>query len=274
MARRFFSGRTLEQAVLAAARHHAIEPEQVAYTQREKKHGFLNVRRAIVVEVDPGSPTRPAGEEVPWEPKLAGRPERRAPAPSPARQERRHEPARQAPSRAPNRSEPPGDARPPARPAPEIVPETDDPLDAADLALVEIADFLLFDMEWEIQLAEDDTLLVDLSGEDGDRIIEEDGAVLRSIEHLMPRLVRSKLGRIVPCTVDCEGFHAARIEELQASARAAAEEVRATGEDRLMEPMTPADRRIVHIELVDDPNVATESEGSGFTRRVRISPVG
>ncbi|RMH16181.1 MAG: hypothetical protein D6696_18770, partial [Acidobacteria bacterium] len=83
MSRKFFSGGTLEQAVLAAARHYGIEPERVAYTQRDKRSGFLNLRRKVVIEVDPAAPERPPGEEVPWQPKLAGRPERKAPpAPS------------------------------------------------------------------------------------------------------------------------------------------------------------------------------------------------
>ena len=58
MERTFFSGNTLEQAVLAAARHHGLDPERVAYTLRDKKHGFLNIRRNVVITVDPAAPER------------------------------------------------------------------------------------------------------------------------------------------------------------------------------------------------------------------------
>jgi len=66
--RQFYSGATLEQAVLAAARVFELAPEEVAYTVRDKKHGFLKVRRRIVIEVDPDSPRRdraPAREPDP-----------------------------------------------------------------------------------------------------------------------------------------------------------------------------------------------------------------
>ena len=59
MERQFFSGNTLEQAVLAAARHYGLDPSRVAYSVRDKKHGFLNIRRNVVIEVDPSEPELP-----------------------------------------------------------------------------------------------------------------------------------------------------------------------------------------------------------------------
>lgn len=53
--RRFFSGRTLEQALLEAARHHGLEPEEVVYRLRET-HGVSKARGKTVIEVDPDSP--------------------------------------------------------------------------------------------------------------------------------------------------------------------------------------------------------------------------
>ena len=52
--RRFFSGASLEQAVLRAARHFGIEPGELAYQVLDKKHGFLRVRRQVVIDVDEG----------------------------------------------------------------------------------------------------------------------------------------------------------------------------------------------------------------------------
>ena len=39
-----------------------------------------------------------------------------------------------------------------------------------------------------------------------------------------------------------------------------------------LEPMPPADRRIIHTSLTDDPGVATESTGEGEARKVTIMP--
>ncbi len=61
--RRFFSGNTIEQAVISAASAFGLEPSEVAYKQVEKKHGFLKVRRRVVIEVDATAPRREAPGE-------------------------------------------------------------------------------------------------------------------------------------------------------------------------------------------------------------------
>jgi len=45
-----------------------------------------------------------------------------------------------------------------------------------------------------------------------------------------------------------------------------------SGEAVLLEPLSAADRRIVHLALVDDPRVTTESQGMGAEKRIQISP--
>ncbi|KAB2952065.1 MAG: hypothetical protein F9K18_14430, partial [Thermoanaerobaculia bacterium] len=60
-ARRFFWGHTLTQAIAAAARWYGVEPGELAYRVREKRHGFIKVRRPVVLEVDPEALRRPAG---------------------------------------------------------------------------------------------------------------------------------------------------------------------------------------------------------------------
>ncbi len=148
----------------------------------------------------------------------------------------------------------------------------DDPLDAADDALGEIADFLLFDLQWEIRQEDDESLSIDLSGEDSERIVAEDGYVMRAIEHLLPRLIRSRHGNSMQVRVDCDGFQAKHEDEMMSFAEGIADEVDASGESRLLEPMTPGDRRLIHVTLADDSRVETQSEGDGFTKRVRVSP--
>ena len=64
MTRRFFSGKTLDQTVMMAARHYGIDPSELAYRQIEKKHGFLRTRKAVMIAVDPESPRRQPEEAV------------------------------------------------------------------------------------------------------------------------------------------------------------------------------------------------------------------
>ncbi|MFP3942191.1 MAG: hypothetical protein ACLF0P_17990, partial [Thermoanaerobaculia bacterium] len=51
--RKFFSGRSVEQAVVAAASHYGIHPDEVKYREVEKRHGFVRTRRNAVIAVDP-----------------------------------------------------------------------------------------------------------------------------------------------------------------------------------------------------------------------------
>ncbi|MDP8950429.1 MAG: protein jag, partial [Actinomycetota bacterium] len=73
--------------------------------------------------------------------------------------------------------------------------------------------------------------------------------------------------------LDAEGYRQRRIEAIQGIAHRTAR--RAIRERRTVElpPMSPSERRIVHLFLRDNLKVTTFSEGSGENRRVKISPV-
>ena len=51
--REFFTGSSLEQAVLVAAQHYGVEPDDLAYERVERRYGFLRQRRNVVIKVDP-----------------------------------------------------------------------------------------------------------------------------------------------------------------------------------------------------------------------------
>ena len=59
--RRYFSGHTLQQALMRAASHYGCTPEELAWKEVEKRHGFLKVRRGVIVEVDPAAARREPG---------------------------------------------------------------------------------------------------------------------------------------------------------------------------------------------------------------------
>ncbi|MFL6292289.1 MAG: R3H domain-containing nucleic acid-binding protein [Thermoanaerobaculia bacterium] len=118
----------------------------------------------------------------------------------------------------------------------------------------------------------EDRLEVDLSGEDVDWCFADDGEFVVSVEHLLPRLVRSLSGEAPLVRVDCDNFQEIREERLRSLAQRVAEEVRRKGRPRMLEPMNPADRRIIHMTLADDPGVVSESSGDGYFKRVTIKP--
>ena len=118
----------------------------------------------------------------------------------------------------------------------------------------------------------EERLEIDLSGADVDWCFADDGELINAVEHLLPRMIRTLSGEAVPVRVDCDNFHEIREERLRSLAQRVAEEVRRKGRPRVLEPMNPADRRIIHVTLADDPGVVTESEGDGYFKRVTIRP--
>jgi spoIIIJ-associated protein len=331
---RFFSGDTLQQALVQAANHFQLAPEQIAYRSIEKKHGFLKTRRKVVIEVDPEAPQRtvpvaqapaapvqppartapvpaPAPEAAPALPMTpaprppaapevsatpAPRPVMEPLAPQPTREPRREPGERQEPGRP----ERPAFDRPERAPRPEPLPRAErsaggeeglvtlperprspgerfpvaegPAAEAAQKGITLLLEVSGLDLGARVLRDEEERLVVELSGKDADRCFEDEGEILLAFEHLLPRIIRTLSGESVLCRVDCENFHEIREEQLRTLAQRIAGEVRLRQRSRTLEPMNPADRRVVHMTLADDPNVVTESEGEGYFKRVTIRP--
>lgn len=70
--------------------------------------------------------------------------------------------------------------------------------------------------------------------------------------------------------VDSEGYRIRHEEQIVRSAYKVAQQVRKTGRSRLLEPMNPYERRLVHTALNDVTGIETKSEGTGLYKQVRI----
>lgn len=114
--------------------------------------------------------------------------------------------------------------------------------------------------------------VVDFSGPDVDLLLERNATLLNAFEYVVFKAVRLEeefFGRI---TFDCQDWRRTRAQELQLTARVAAERVVETGDPFTLSPMSPRERRIVHLALKDQPLVRTLSEGVGPERKVVIVP--
>ena len=360
--RRFFSGDTLQQALVQAANYFNLDPTYVAYRSLEKRHGFLKTRRKVVIEVDPDNPrrdtpapipesgrtlpppppsgylSRPAMETAdpadttdtgiePGNSLAAPPPPRRAAPPAAARpaegrplrgregqpggrrgdrggrsdRGERREGDRDRPRR-PRGDRREGDRDRPSRAGRSAMGNVE-PFREADVApggLVTLpekprgiseryaaasgpmAEAAAKGAELLIRIAGlelaprvfqgEERLEVDLSGEDVDWCFADDGEFLMAVEHLLPRMIRTLSGETTAVRVDCDNFHEIREERLRSLAQRVAEDVRRRGKPRILEPMNPADRRIIHTTLADDPHVQTESEGDGYFKRIMVRP--
>ncbi|MGB5660760.1 MAG: hypothetical protein WBO54_14860, partial [Thermoanaerobaculia bacterium] len=188
--RRFFSGNTLEQAVMQAASHYQIDPDEVAYRKIEKRHGFLKTRRGVVIDVDPDNPRRVVGLEI----LEAGPVETEAPE-SPEMAEPREdetifevgdagdEPIELAELGTPAEPdpEPEDDAVAPPEPLPEATGEMAEAALEAVGAVLEVAGL---DLKADI-FQGDGQLEIELSGPGQQELVADRGSLLLAIQHLL-----------------------------------------------------------------------------------------
>jgi spoIIIJ-associated protein len=116
--------------------------------------------------------------------------------------------------------------------------------------------------------------VVDFTGADADLLLERSGALLDALEHVVLKAVRLREEHLGKISFDCNDWRWVRAEELRLTAQVAAEQVLESGDRFALSPMTPRERRIIHLALRDRPNLRTVSEGVGAARRVVILPVG
>jgi spoIIIJ-associated protein len=113
---------------------------------------------------------------------------------------------------------------------------------------------------------------VDVVSDSTALFIGQKGETIDALQYLVNAAVYRKRPFVKRIVLDAEGYRQRRVEAIQGIAHRTAR--RAVRERRPLElpPMSPAERRIVHLFLQDNPKVTTASEGSGNNRRVRISP--
>ena len=113
-------------------------------------------------------------------------------------------------------------------------------------------------------------ILIDIQGDDLSFLIGRKAETINALQYITSLIVGRELGRWVPLQIDVQHYRRRREEELRKLARRVAEQVASSGRTQSLEPMPPNERRLVHIELRDNPNVETESVGEGSHRKVTV----
>ena len=122
-------------------------------------------------------------------------------------------------------------------------------------------------------LEDEDTVLVEVTGENLGLLVGPRGATLAAIEELVRTVVQRQTGgHGVRVHVDVAGYRAKRREALAEFARQLAERVRDEDEEQSLEPMGASDRKVVHDVVAEMDGVSTVSEGEEPRRRVVIRP--
>jgi spoIIIJ-associated protein len=113
---------------------------------------------------------------------------------------------------------------------------------------------------------------IDLEGSDLDVLVGSNGETLDALQELTRIAVLRQSKRRVRLLLDINGYRARHRDQLIAVVKATAERVIASREDHEFEPMTPAERKIVHDAVAAIDGVQTESLGEEPYRRVIIRP--
>lgn len=164
----------------------------------------------------------------------------------------------------------------PAAPEPEaLMTETVD-LEADKDMATEFVDGLLeafgVDADVAASIVEDE-VEVSVTGENLGLLIGPRGQTLAALQELTRTVVhRQAPGRSGWLRVDVAGYRQRRKAALERFTRDLAEQVKATGERKVLEPMGAADRKVVHDTAQDIAGVTTLSEGEEPHRRVVILP--
>jgi spoIIIJ-associated protein len=113
-------------------------------------------------------------------------------------------------------------------------------------------------------------VLIDIQGDDLSVLIGRRAETLNALQYILALIVSKEASHWVQVIVDVGGYRARRERQLRQLASRMAEQAVRTGKRQLLEPMSAAERRIVHLELRDHEAVTTESVGEEPNRKVSI----
>lgn len=155
---------------------------------------------------------------------------------------------------------------------------SDDELDTiADIAITYIRELLAFFGEDRVTVDEyegdEGELILDVSGGDLAVLIGRHGRTLDALQMIVSSFMANRLHFHFPVVVDVEGYKSRRKEKLESLALSAASRARRQRGSVRLSPMNAYERRIVHLALLDNPDVTTHSEGEDPERRVVVTYV-
>jgi spoIIIJ-associated protein len=116
----------------------------------------------------------------------------------------------------------------------------------------------------------DTPILIDIQGDDLSILIGRRAETLNALQYILGLIISKEAQHWVQVVVDVEGYRARREKQLRQLARRMAEQTVRTGKRQILEPMSSAERRIIHLELRDHPDVYSESIGEEPTRKATI----
>lgn len=189
------------------------------------------------------------------------------------RERESREPREPRPDRPPRADRPGREPAPfvPGKPVEELSDEERATLDTAQSVLTEM--LKLMGLSGTVEIATGgETSRLNVKGDDLGALIGRRGEKLASLQHLVNLIVGRKEGQHHRIAIDVENYRGRREEQLRDVADRAAKRVIQSGKIIQLEAMPAVERRIVHMALLENPRVRTQSVGVEPGRRIVVLP--
>ena len=159
----------------------------------------------------------------------------------------------------------------PARPLEELSDEERATLEEAKTVLEELLRLMGLPATVEVAMGSE-TSKLNVRGDDLGVLIGRRGEKLASLQHIVNLMASRKEGQHHRIAIDVENYRGRREDQLRDVADRAAKRVAQTGRIIQLEPMPAIERRIVHMALLENSKVRTQSVGVDPNRRIVVLP--
>ena len=159
----------------------------------------------------------------------------------------------------------------PAKREVELAEVTDETKEAVAAFLKDTLKAMNMEVEIALDIDEDGSLSINMSGPNMGILIGKRGQTLDSLQYLANRVANKHQSGYVRVKLDTENYRARREETLKHLAKNIAHKVKRNRRPVALEPMNPYERRIIHSALQNDPYVTTHSEGEEPYRKVVVT---
>jgi spoIIIJ-associated protein len=137
--------------------------------------------------------------------------------------------------------------------------------------VADVVDAMGLEVEVVAERLDDGGMRVDIRGDDGSTLLHRKGEALDALQYIVNTAYRHE-GDSQRIVVDCQGFRRGKDLELQQMAKFLIDKAKSSGMPQELGPLNSYARRVVHMEVANDPDVSSESQGDGQMKLVIIAP--
>jgi spoIIIJ-associated protein len=124
----------------------------------------------------------------------------------------------------------------------------------------------------QIENEEQTDLIFNIKTKESNYLIGQYGVNLQALQHIARIIFRGKTQNKANFILDVNSYRQEKNESVSSLAKSMAEQAIREGRAIVLRPMSPYERRLVHMELSSNEQIKTESTGEGEDRRVVIKP--